>query len=340
MGPVHGVAITVDWSAWKTVSTAATVEVDVMPFLGRTPEGGPFSAYYEALSNLGADFVRFSPWFPYPRVAVAELTPSDCTSTKPATNWNSTLFDGVVRDFMAAVCGPSAVLNSSCTHSVAQQLSTMPAWLYKGQYPRPAGSVPADAWEYNSFDAYSWNAAELVDETCEEMAAYVARVVAHYTRGGHHDACGHWHPSGFHYQWDFLSVLNENEHSIGGDRYVKCFDAWRRAVAGVNPHVTLIGPETVIWQGSLDYTPKFIDPKNHDGSGAPRVVTNHWASSEAGGTSGEGYFKALDGCARPPPAHRGTHPAPAPATAERRPPLVLQREGVLTARARSPAATQ
>ena len=31
----------------------------------------------------------------------------------------------------------------------------------------------------------------------EPMGAYVARVVSHYTRGGHADDCGHWHASGF-----------------------------------------------------------------------------------------------------------------------------------------------
>ena len=35
--------------------------------------------------------------FPNPRVVVAELTPSDCTATKPATNWNSTEFDHIMR---------------------------------------------------------------------------------------------------------------------------------------------------------------------------------------------------------------------------------------------------
>ncbi len=99
------VKVAIDFGSAPVVnaSTASTVEVDVMPFLGRTPEGGPFEAYFEALSNLGSDFVRFAPWYPYPRVVVTELTPPDCTTTTPATNWNSTLFDGIVRDFMAAV---------------------------------------------------------------------------------------------------------------------------------------------------------------------------------------------------------------------------------------------
>eukprot|EP01051_Picozoa_sp_SAG22_P016886 SAG22_NODE_2485_length_2523_cov_1.682756_2_plen_129_part_00 len=87
--------ITVAVEGWtapvRTASTSATVEVDVMPFLSRSGEGGPFDGYFTALSNLGAEYVRYSPWFPYPKVVVPELTPPDCTASKPATNWDSTL---------------------------------------------------------------------------------------------------------------------------------------------------------------------------------------------------------------------------------------------------------
>ena len=51
----------------------------------------------------------------------------------------------------------------------------------------------------------------LKDKSCKPMAAYVARLVRHYTGGGHHDDCGHWHPSGLFYNWTGLSVLNEDE---------------------------------------------------------------------------------------------------------------------------------
>jgi hypothetical protein len=55
--------VSVDWTKPViTTSTAATVEVDVMPFLGEADWGGPFEGYKTALSNLGSDFVRFSPW--------------------------------------------------------------------------------------------------------------------------------------------------------------------------------------------------------------------------------------------------------------------------------------
>ena len=51
-------------------------------------------------------------------MVVPELTPSDCSATKPATNWNSTLFDAIMKDFMVAVCGPDAA-KGTCRHSVA-----------------------------------------------------------------------------------------------------------------------------------------------------------------------------------------------------------------------------
>eukprot|EP01045_Picozoa_sp_COSAG04_P034109 COSAG04_NODE_7331_length_1146_cov_1.227316_1_plen_146_part_00 len=137
-----------------------------MPFLGRTPEGGPFDAYYEALSDLGAEYVRYAPWYPYPRVVVTELSPPDCTATKPATNWNSTHFDAIMRDFMAAVCGPDAV-NGKCKHSVVQQLSTMPSWLYvDGTDPK---TINPDPWQYNGFADYN-HGTKLKDESCKPMA--------------------------------------------------------------------------------------------------------------------------------------------------------------------------
>eukprot|EP00662_Eupelagonemidae_sp_cell21_P024126 gene24126-66057_t len=197
-----------------TVPAAAAavpaVTVDVMPFLGRTNHGGPFDAYYEALSGLGAEFVRFAPWTPNPRVTVPELTPPDCSPTRPQTNWNSTLLDGVVRDFMAAVrverplgcfirrdlpapaavCGPGAAAGA-CRLSVVPQLSTMPSWMYVGGY----------------------------------------------------DPCGHWHPSGLRYRWWGLSVLNEDEHGIkpdDGSAYMTCFNAISAEVRRVNPDVGLL----------------------------------------------------------------------------------------------------
>ncbi len=57
--PATAVNLTIDWSAERLrTRTAATIEVDVMPFLGRTDYGGPFNSYYQSLANLGSEFVR------------------------------------------------------------------------------------------------------------------------------------------------------------------------------------------------------------------------------------------------------------------------------------------
>jgi hypothetical protein len=101
--PTGPLTVTVDWdAAIVTTRTAATVEVDVMPFLGEADWGGPFDGYKKALDDLGSEFVRFAPWFANPRVAVTELTPHVCTATQPSANWNSTYFDAVMKDFMEA----------------------------------------------------------------------------------------------------------------------------------------------------------------------------------------------------------------------------------------------
>ena len=209
------IAVTIDWASNPKIetSTAATIEVDVMPFLARTRNGGPFNAYFEALQNLGSEYVRFAPWFPNPRAVVTELRPPDCTVLRPATNWNSTALDGVVRDFMEAVCGLEAHAGS-CTHSVIQQLSTMPSWMYVGGFC-PDGSpscLPEDPWDTPiPFGLYEAGT-QLVDPSCGQMARYFGRLVGWYTAGGFNDECGHWHASGLHYAWHGLSVLNEDEH--------------------------------------------------------------------------------------------------------------------------------
>ena len=126
------VAVAVDWAAGPTrsgVTTAATVEVDIMPQLARSSGDPGFPGYFEALSNLNAAHVRFAPWYGYPRAAVLELEPAECGGK--GSSFNSSVLDEALADFMLAVCGPRAAAGECASgHSVVPQLSTMPAWLY------------------------------------------------------------------------------------------------------------------------------------------------------------------------------------------------------------------
>ena len=280
------VNVTIDWSRERLrTSTAATVEVDVMPFLSsRTSHGGPFQAYYRSLVDLDAEYVRFAPWTPNPRVTVPELMPPDCTSSKPATNWNSTLLDEVMASFFGAVCGDGAA-QGSCRRSVIMQVSTMPSWMYVGGMH--LSDVPADPWVPTRGHKDYAQGSALIDPTCEQMARHVGRVVGWYTAGGFRDECGHWHESGLRYHWWGLSILNEDEHRIAPDNgtaYVTCFDAIVRSIARVAPSLVPAGPE-ISGSGSypspeFDYLAHFLQPRNHANGAPPPLATWHWQPAD------------------------------------------------------------
>jgi len=64
--------IKIDWTQNVTVSKSTpTLQVVVNPQLLRGAK--LHDASFAALHALGADYVRYVPWLPYPRQAVAEL---------------------------------------------------------------------------------------------------------------------------------------------------------------------------------------------------------------------------------------------------------------------------
>ena len=84
--------------------------------------GEPLSAAsYKAVKKLGADYVRYVPWLPYPRLAVAELEPP----TSQKTSWDFSLIDPMTKDFLAATDGHPTIIN----------FSTLPAWLFRLKSP-------------------------------------------------------------------------------------------------------------------------------------------------------------------------------------------------------------
>ena len=297
--PLH-----IDWATELTrTRTAATVEVDVMPFLGRTGWGGPFDKYYEALENLGAEFVRMAPWWPNPRVVVTELKPSDCTPTKPATNWNSTLLDQVMADFYHAVCGPKAK-QGGCEKSVIQQWSTWPSYMFTDGFnpkdldPRPWVPNMAGSADH----VYGLEGSKLRDPSCGQVAGYFGRAVGWYTRGGFVDECGHNHTSGLHYNWHGLSVFNEDEHGLspeGGIGYSRCFDVIAKEVHRINPEILLVGPETVAGDGNTAFLIAFMNASNHrpevlvDEHTSASITSLHWGCN-AHSRNGDYFFETWD----------------------------------------------
>src|SRR5581483_9434244 len=108
--------VTISWDKVERVSnTLATLQVVVNPMLRRGSR--IHDRVFAELQKLGADDVRYVPWFPYPRLAIAELNaPAD-----GKTSWDFSLLDPMTIDFLNATKGHAAVLN----------FSTIPPWMFQ-----------------------------------------------------------------------------------------------------------------------------------------------------------------------------------------------------------------
>src|ERR1700743_530320 len=124
----------VQWNTTTMVSKSTpTLQVVGNPMLRRT--GAMHDGSFAALQALEADYVRYVPWFPYPKLAVAELDAP--TATK--TSWDFSLIDPMTLDFLNATKGHSVILN----------FSTIPQWMFKTDnvVGYPAGPNEA-GWGY------------------------------------------------------------------------------------------------------------------------------------------------------------------------------------------------
>lgn len=245
--PVDGIKvdeIKVDWNKVEQVSnTTPTLQVVVNPLLRR---GSPIhDQSFQALKNLQADYVRFVPWFPYPRLGVAELEPP----TADRTFWDFSLIDPLVLDFLDATAGHSVVLN----------FSTIPQWMFKSAQPVTYPVDPNEvSWSYEQ-------GTEFRDASLKEVSDYYSRLVSWYALGGFTDELGRRHDSGHHFKIDYLEVLNEPEyeHAISPQTYTRIYDAVVAAVLKVDPHMKFLGMSLATPSRSPEFFEYFLDPKNH-----------------------------------------------------------------------------
>jgi len=233
----------IHWDKVVRVSqTTPTLQVVVNPPLGR---GTPVhDQAYKALHDLGADYVRYVPWLPYPKLGVAELEPPK----DGRTSWDFSVIDPMTIDFLEATKGHSVILN----------FSTIPQWMYKTDKPVPYPADPNQVtWEYEKGN-------ELRDPSMQEVAGYYARLLAWYTQGGFTDEFGRRHESGYHYAIPYWEVLNEIEfeHHIDAETYTRLYDEVVLAMKKVQPDTKFVGLALAMTV-EPHYFEYFLDHKNH-----------------------------------------------------------------------------
>ena len=235
--------VVVDWNKIiSTSKTTATLQVVENPMV--RPSSPIHKKVFEALKNLNADYVRYVPWFPYPKMAVAELK----RPTKTETFWDFTYLDSTME----------AIMNATNGHSVVINFSTTPSWMWKTDYDV---AYPEDA--YKVFWTYN-DGAELRDTTMKEVADYYERLFSWYTKGGFTDELGKYHRSNHHYKIDYWEVLNEPdlEHNISPQVYTKMYDAIVARLKKISPSTKFIGI-SLAFNARPDFFEYFLNHKNH-----------------------------------------------------------------------------
>jgi hypothetical protein len=249
--------LTPQWDKVVRVSkTTPTLQVVVNPPLRR---GNPVhDGAFKALRELQADYVRYVPWLPYPRLGVAELEPPK----DGKTSWDFTLIDPMTLDFLEATKGHPVVLN----------FSTIPQWMVKTEKPV---AYPADpdkpVWDYTQ-------GSDFRDPTYKEVGDYYARLLSWYTQGGFTDELGKRHDSGHHLKISHWEVLNEPdlERNWTPENYTKLYDAVAEAMRKVQPDLKVGGISLAYPSAQPAFFEYFLNPKNHKPGVPIDFITYHF----------------------------------------------------------------
>lgn len=257
----------IKWDAHtKEMKTTPTLQVVVNAKLRRG--SSIHDKAFAALKQLECDYVRFCPWFPYPQLGVAELTPP----TNGKTSWDFSLMDPLVDDFVNATKG----------HPVVMTFSTTPQWMWKADwYSGTPANPDTEEWGYNA-------GTELKDPTGKQLGEYYARLFQWYTRGGFNDEFGKTFTSGHRYDFNYWEVLNEPEveHFITPALYNTIYDATVSEIRKVDPSVKFVGASLMrIKEITPAFMETFLDPKKHQPGIPLDYVSYHayvWINQERG----------------------------------------------------------
>ena len=248
---------------WKNVQRVnrsnASLQAVVTPLMLRN---SPMrDKVWRALKDLNAEYVRYVPWLPYPKLAVAELDPPQ----NGVTSWDFSLIDPFTIDFLEATRGHSVMLN----------FSTIPAWMFKTPKPVRYPTDPKRAvWDYT-------RGTDLRDPSMKELGDYYSRLVSWYTKGGFVDEFGKRHDSGHRYKWDYWEVLNEPdlEDTMSPERYTACYDAIVAAIREVQPKMKFVGLALAAPKDRLELIEYFLNRSHHKPGVPLDMISYHFYAS-------------------------------------------------------------
>ncbi len=253
----------VNWDKVSGISkTRVTLQVVVNPKLRR--DSPIHREAFQALKDLKADYVRFVPWYPYPRLGVAALEPPQ----NGKTSWDFSLIDPLMIDFMKATEG----------HPVIIDFSTIPQWMfdtgYKVYYP---DNPNEEIWSYSHGE-------KLRDPSMKELSDYYARLISWYKKGGFTDEFGKRHISNHSFNFDYWEVFNEPEfeHNMSPKDYTGRYDAVVSAIKKVDPKMKFVGISLAYPAKQPEFFEYFLNPKNHKKGIPLDMISYHFYAQPTG----------------------------------------------------------
>jgi hypothetical protein len=236
----------IDWDKVEGVSkTELSIQVCPEPPMRR---GHPASKnIYGALKGAKVNYARLQPWYPFPRLGVAELEPPK----DGKASWDFSVIDPIVIDFMEAAEGRPVVVD----------FSTIPQWMIVTDKPVKYPADPnAIDWKYSPGNKFR-------DTTLKELVDYYHRLLSWYTKGGFTDEYGNFHKSSHHFKIDYWEVLNENDqdtqHLFTPEQLTNIYDAVVADLSKLNPYMKFSGLALAFPEKGEPYVEHFLDPKKH-----------------------------------------------------------------------------
>lgn len=267
------VAVTVDWNASSTTSrTTITLQVVSNPPL--RPGSAIHDNAWKSMQQLQASDARLALWYPYPRMAIAEILP-------PAgahTSWDFSYMDPLVKDFFSATAGRSTVLS----------VATIPQWMFKGDAPAVPDDPDVPVWNYEQ-------GSELRDPSLKEVSEYYERVAGWYINGGFQDELGALHTSGYHFKPTYWEVFNEPEyeHVLSPEQYTRIYDAITGRLHRVDPELKFTGMSLAVPGKGDAFFSYFLDHSHHAPGAQLDAISYHFYALGNQGESDEQQAKSF-----------------------------------------------
>jgi len=255
--PGFGQKVEVSWDKVQGIfRTTPTLQVVVNPPL--RPGSPIHEKAYAEVKRLGAEYVRYVPWLPYPKLGVAELEPP----ADGKTSWDFSIIDPMTEEFLGATKG----------HTVIVNFSTTPQWTWATTKPVTYPSDPNEVtWNYTQ-------GTELRDPSGRELGDYYGRLVSWYVNGGFTDEYGKRHESGHHFNIPYWEVLNEPdfEHKMTPEQYTLCYDAIVSGIKAVAPGMKFIGLALAGPSDNPRMFEYFLNPANHKAGIPLDMISYHF----------------------------------------------------------------